>query len=128
MATPARNPSPWSLEGSSIYAPGVFESDIVTVSPSGEITSVEIKRCPRRALGVTTFGHPSTSFSYEGTRLAEYFEKNVVRSLQSLADPYGIATGADPFEYRSVPYREGRTIKAKLKWVGSIPPSPINDD
>jgi hypothetical protein len=128
MATTLRIPSPLSREAPPIYAPGVFEGDIVTVPSHGAVTIVEIKPSLQPIGGAITFGHLTTSSSHEGSQLAEYFEKYVSRSIESLADPYAAAPGADPFEYRSVPYRGGRMIKAKLKWVGSIPPSPIDDD
>src|SRR6266436_5691015 len=89
MATPVRNLSPWSREASPIYAPGastfgvfapgafasrVFASDFIIRSDQ-KITMFEIKPFFRHAIGPTTFGHLSTSFSHEGSHLAEYFEK-----------------------------------------------------
>jgi hypothetical protein len=110
-----------------IYAPSIISElagNLVTLSPhqNREITT-------STALGDwVTFGSLSLSQASEVGRLNDYFVTNVVRSIEGLADPYGNVTGADPFEYRSVPSRERRIIKAKLKWTGQIPPSPINDD
>jgi hypothetical protein len=99
------------------------------VPSNEEITLFEFSRTLRRAMGVIGFSHPSGAFSDEGNQLTDYFEKYVARRMESLADPYAVPIGAeDPFEYRGVPYTERRTVKAKPKWVGAIPPSPIDDD
>ena len=133
MATPARNVSPLGREAPPIYAPetfahGVSEGDFIVVSSDQKIATVEIKPYFRYVMGTTAFGHLSMSFSHEGSQLAEYFKKYIAKSMESLADPYAATAGPDPFEYRSVPYREFRIVKTKPKWVGSIPPRPINDD
>lgn len=136
MATQARNISPLAQIGPPIYVPGFAEGDIVTLSEgdtvtmsSGSITVAETRPAAHTAIGRGIFGLPGAASSLERGQLAEYIEKKIARSMGSLADPYAATAWIDdPFEYRSVPYRKVRTVKAKPRWIGSIPPSPINDD
>ena len=79
--------------------------------------------------GITTeFYDLSASHSREADQLAESFEKNVIKSLEGLADPYGSALGTDPFEYFSVPHGQTQTAHASITWTGRILPIPIDDD
>jgi hypothetical protein len=126
MATAARDLlSVWGRENR-VYAPGALDEDenIVTLS-SEQNLAVEL------ALGHwqgITFGHLSMSRGSEARRLKEYFMDQIVRSFERLADPYESISGEDPFEYRSVPYRGGRTLRARVERVDPSPPSPIDDD
>jgi hypothetical protein len=125
MATAARNLIVWSRDNRPIYAPGAFGGAVNVVTlPLDQESAIELQASG----GGLIFGHSSMSHGFEARQLTEYFVKYVVRSMEGLADPYGSASGEDPFEYRSVPYRQGRTIRAKVEWIGSIPPSPIDDD
>lgn len=48
---------------------------------------------------------------------------------ESVGDPgLGARPEADPFDYRSVPYRRQEVVRAKIISSGPIRPSPIDDD
>jgi hypothetical protein len=125
MATAARRSViSWSGENCPIYPPGFCGggTDVVTL-PSDQNNTIELQA----VAGGMIFGHSTRSRSFGSNHLTDYFV-NVLQSMEGLVEPYGIASGEDPFEYRSVPYQQGRTVRAKVEWIGPIPPSPIDDD
>ena len=122
MATTARSFTIWP---SQIYAPGNFRQggDVVTLHVGHKIQLQHSSSRDR-----LSFPNLMTSRSLEVQQLTQYFVKNVLQSIAALADPYGKASDADPFEYRSIPNRSQRTIYAKPRRIGRIQPSPLDDD
>jgi len=125
MATAARSLIALASENAPIYAPGSFgeSGDVVTLHADRDI-ELQAGSAWRRLM----FARLSMSRSLEVEQLTRYFLTHVVRSIEVLADPYGSALEGDPFEYRSVPNTQARTVRARLQWTGPIRPSPFNDD
>jgi hypothetical protein len=125
MATAARSPITWAHENRRIYAPGAFgeRGGVVTLHANRNV-ELEASTSWARLM----FDHLSMSRSREAEQLTKYFVTNVLRRFEILADPYGSTSGEDPFDYRSVPFTQARTVHAKLQWTGPILPTPFNDD
>jgi hypothetical protein len=103
--------------GGSIYFARPFgDGEILTVHPDREPIEWAL---PLPA----TFG-----VAAEADHLSEYLMSQVIRSIEGLADPYGIVGSEDPFEYRSVPMRRGRIVHARVRYGDRQRPMPIEDE
>jgi hypothetical protein len=125
MATAVRSLIAWANENGPIYTPGSFgeSGDVVTLHADRNIELEAVG-----AWRPLMFARLSMSSGSEVEQLTRYFLTHVVRSIEVLADPYGSASEGDPFEYRSVPNTQARTVHARLRWTGPIRPSPFSDD
>jgi hypothetical protein len=74
--------------------------------------------------------HATATFGVaaEADLLSNYLAAHVIRSIQGLIDPYGLVTGDDPFEYRTIPLRRGRIVQAKVRHGDRLSAIPIDDD
>lgn len=70
---------------------------------------------------------PSWSQSNETLQIAQFYGQ-IASSVLTLGDPYLIYTGKDPFEYRSVPSKNIKTMTVRLNFKGKSSPDPFPDE
>jgi hypothetical protein len=106
----------WEAKPPPIYFGRPLDWEIFTAPhPHGRV-STECHYVP------ATFG-----VAVEADQLTDLLSQ-AIRSIEGLADPYGGPAGEDPFEYRSVPLRRGRIVRAKVRYGDRVRPMPIDDD
>jgi hypothetical protein len=105
----------WESKLGSIYSARPFDCEIFTVPPDRKF--IECHHVP------TTFGA-----AIEADQLSDLLSQ-AIRSIEGLADPYGsFSSQDDPFEYRSVPPKRGRVVRAKVRYGDRVRPMQIDDD
>lgn len=79
--------------------------------------------------GHQSFGSQSGSRAVQIVDLAHFFYENVLaKQPDVLATAYFKTIEAELLDYRSVPFRQVRTVSARINNVGKLKPLPLPED